>query len=69
MTGGIAKDMPSRGLAVDQLLKRAGFGHQLAILSGLNDPPLLDHVDAVGVNDRGQAVRDDHAGDAPQRRE
>jgi len=36
------------------------------IFSGLDDLSLLDHVDAIGVDDRGQVVRDDHAGDASE---
>lgn len=34
------------------------------IFTGLDDLSFLDHVDAIGVDDRGRAVRDDHAGDA-----
>ena len=52
-------------LPVDQLLKWTGVCQQLMIFTGLDDLSLLDHVDAIGVDDRGQAVRDGHAGDAP----
>src|SRR5690349_21029888 len=57
---------PSRRLAVNQLLEWAGLGDQLTILAGLDDFPLLDDVDAVGVHDGGQAVGDHQAGDAFQ---
>ena len=49
---------------MDQLLKWTGFRRQLMIFTGLDDLSFLDHVDAIGVDDRGQAVRDDLAGDA-----
>ena len=53
-------------LPVDQLLKWTGVCQQLMIFTGLDDLSFLDHVDAIGVDDRGQTVRDDHAGDASE---
>ena len=51
---------------MDQLLKWTGFCQQLMIFSGLDDVSFLDHVDTIGVDDRGQAMGDDHARAAPE---
>ena len=53
-------------LPVDQLLKWTGVCQQLMIFTGLDDLSFLDHVDAIGVDDRGQTARDDHAGGASE---
>jgi hypothetical protein len=41
-------------LPVDQLLKWTGFCRRLIIFTGLDDLSFLDHVDAIGVDDRGE---------------
>jgi len=53
-------------LPVHQLLERTGFLQELMIVSALDDLSFPDHLDAIGVADRGQAVGDNHAGDAPE---
>src|SRR5438045_2003749 len=37
------------------------LGHKLAVRALLDDPPLVDHENAVGLHDRAQAMRDDES--------
>ena len=66
---------PGAGLAAELALVeaavQAALGQQLRVRADLDDAALVHHDDAIGVQDGGQPVRDDHAGAAahelPQR--
>ena len=49
-----------------QLGVEAAAGQQFAVRAALDDPSVVDHEDAIGVDDRRQAVRDDDRGSAAQ---
>jgi hypothetical protein len=44
---------------------QAAAGDELVVAAGLDDPPLLEHVDAVGVAHGREAVGDDDDGPVP----
>ena len=46
-----------------------GERHQLVVCAELDDPAVLKHADAIGMADRGEAMRDQDGGAVPCRRE
>ena len=56
----------SEHLPAGQLAERAWLGQELIISPGLDDPAVLEHVDAIGLDDRVEPVGDHDPGDAPE---
>src|SRR5439155_4209599 len=61
---GVALRQPE--LQTVELLIEPGAFHQLRMGSGLHDPSLVQDEDSIGALDRGEAVRDDEHGAAPE---
>ena len=54
----------SPNLAAGEVAEGAGLFHELFVPTGLDDPAILDDVDAIGVDDRVEPMGDDDPGDA-----
>ena len=55
----------SEHLPARQLAGTDRLGEQLVVPAGLDDPAFLEHVDAIGLDDAVEAMRDHDPADAP----
>src|SRR5713101_8682868 len=65
----LLRDVEALRLHIEHCPVAPGERHQLIVRAQLDDPAVLEHADAIGMADRGEAMRDQDGGAMPRRRE
>src|SRR5881392_4218542 len=65
----VVRDVEALRLQAEHRPIAPGQRHQLVVCAELDDPAALEHADAIGVADGGEAVRDQDGGAMPRRGE